>query len=256
VPALPAAPFEREAERWPQLEWYDQATGKPLEVITAEARDQPERFAHALTSGAVVIDTLTNVLGRYTRRPEHKSRAPDGGVAASTTTGLLQRRPIHASPATTLLTGKEGTKLIERLTGEVTDKGEYRNDYGSRGDPWDQLILPVLKDMGAANLIAHGIPSATAYRALSEPRRPRPATRSRLQAAAATFATERLTERDLATPSGDLETLATHQTERERRGETTRRCLWCGQPMPRGARADARYHTDAWRQAAGRARGR
>ena len=251
---LPAAPYERKPERWPELQWYDRGTGRPLKVITAQARDQPERFAHALNTGAVVINTLANVLGRYTRRPEHKSLTPDGGAAASTTAGRLQRRPITASPATTLLTGKEGNKLIERLTGEVTDKGEYRNDYGTRGDPWEQLVLPMLNDMGAAMLIADGIPSATVYRLLSEPRQPRTATRDRLQAAAATFATEQLGNWGVRAPSGDFQALAAYQTERERRGESARRCLWCGQPMPPGARADARYHSDACRQAARRAR--
>jgi hypothetical protein len=253
-PRLPTAPYERKPERWPKLQWYDRTTGQPLDVITAQARDQPERFAHALTSGAVVIDTLANVLGRYTRRPEHKSRAPDGQPAGSDTRGQLLRRHVSAGPTATLLTGKEGNKLIERLTGEVTDPATYRNDYGTRGDPWDELILPVLKYMGAASLIAYGIPSATAYRLLSQPRRPRSATRHQMQAIAVSFAREQLTEWDLAPSSGDLKTLATYQTDRERRRETTRRCLWCGQPMPPGARADARYHSNACRQAARRAR--
>ena len=253
-PGLPAAPYESRPERWPELQWYDRATSKPITVLTAKAREQPERFGHALTSGAVVIDTLANVLGRYTRRPEHKSLAPDGAAAGATTSGLLLRRPVPSGPATTLLTGKEGNKLTERLTGEVTASSEYRNDYGTRGDPWKELILPVLTDIGAASLIAHRIPSATAYRVLSEPRRPRRATRDRLQAAAVAFATERLSEWELAVPSHAPEVLAAYLSERERRGENARRCVWCGEPMPPGTRADALYHNNACRQAARRAR--
>jgi hypothetical protein len=108
--------------------------------------------------------------------------------------------------------------------------------------------------MGAARLIADEIPSATAYRALSEPRQPRAANRNRLEAAAATFARERLTEWDLATPSANLQAIAAYLGECDQRGESTRRCLWCGEPMPPGARADARYDSDACRQAARRAR--
>ncbi len=253
-PGLPAAPYERKPEHWAKLQWYDRATGSPLNIITAQARDEPESFAHALTSGAVIVDTLANVLGRYTRRPERKSLAPDGGAAGSTTSGLLLRRPITSTPATTLLTGKEGNKLIERLTGEVTDRGEYRNDYGMRGDPWQEVILPVLIDMGATRIVAHGIPTATAYRALSEPRRPRRANRERLQATAVAFASERLSEWELAVPAHPPEVLTAYLVERERRGESTRRCVWCGEPMPPGMRADARYHNDACRQAAQRAR--
>jgi hypothetical protein len=253
-PGLPTAPYERDPECWPELPWYDRATGKPLNVTTAQARDDPERFAHALTSGVVVIDTLVNILGRYTRRPEHKSLAPDGRAASATTSGLLLRRPVRAGPATTLLTGKEGNKIIERLTGQITAPGEYRNDHGTRSDPWKELILLALTDMGAARLIAHGVSSATAYRTLNEPRRPRSATRNRLQAAAVAFANERLAEWELAAPSSPLEVLATYLAERERRGENTRRCAWCGEPMPPGARADSQYHNDACRQAARRAR--
>jgi hypothetical protein len=253
-PRLPAAPYEPKPERWPQLQWYDRRTGKPLDVITTQARAQPERFAHALTTGAVVIDTLANILGRYTRRPEHKSLAPDGAAAASTTTGLLQRRPITASPATTLLTGKEGNKLIERLTGEITDKGQYRNDYGPRGDPWQQLVQPTVKDMGAARLIAHGIPGASAYRILTDPGHPRATNRARIQATAATFARERLTEWRLPAPADDLQALAVYQRERDDHESTTRRCIWCGEPLPPGTRTDARYHSNACRQAARRAR--
>jgi hypothetical protein len=81
-----------------------------------------------------VIDTLANVLGRYTHRPEHKSQDPDGQPADSHSNGLLRRRPIGSGPATTLLTGKEGNKLAERLTGEATKTSDYRNDFGTRTD--------------------------------------------------------------------------------------------------------------------------
>lgn len=48
---------------------------------------------------------------------------------------------------------------------EVTDPAAYRNDYGARISPWEGLILPVLKDIGAARIVAHGIalPPPTAH---------------------------------------------------------------------------------------------
>jgi hypothetical protein len=108
--------------------------------------------------------------------------------------------------------------------------------------------------MGAASLIALGIPSTTAYRVLSEPRRPRPATRNRLQTVAAAFARECLAARSLTLPRAHLQAIAAYVGEREHRGKCRRRCLWRGQPMPPSARADARYLSDACRQAARRAR--
>ncbi|MGH2965985.1 MAG: hypothetical protein ACRDMH_11470 [Solirubrobacterales bacterium] len=251
--ALPAAPYEQDPEEWSDLAWYDRQRGRPIGVITADQRREPERFANALLGGAVVIDTLANVLGRYTRRPEHKSLAPDRQAAGGATRGLLLRRPVASSPADTLLTGKEGNKIIERLTGVVTDTSKYRSDYGTRADPWTTLIHPTLKDMGAREIIEHGIASSTAYDALSG-KVPRGANRSRLEAAAASHSVAKLTDWGLEAPGQPLAILVTYLHERDRRGENVRRCEWCGGPMAPGARADARYCSDACRQRARRAR--
>src|SRR4051812_46428730 len=51
------------------------------------------------------------------------------------------------------MTGKEGNRLIERLTGEVTEPEEDRTDFGARGDRWSALALPVLRDIGAPQLM-------------------------------------------------------------------------------------------------------
>lgn len=102
------------------LPWFDRATGDPVTVITGDARHQPD-FVEVLASGAVAVDTLGDILARDTRRPEHKSLTPDAQSADRDTVGLLQRRPITSRPATTLLTGKEGNKLIERPSGESSD---------------------------------------------------------------------------------------------------------------------------------------
>ena len=66
--------------------------------------------------------------------------------------GLLQRRPISSSPAETELTGKEGNKLVERASGEVTDPADYRNTYGTRGDTW-QLVLDILREIGVPTIV-------------------------------------------------------------------------------------------------------
>ena len=50
------------------------------------------------------------------------------------------------------LTGKEGNKIIERLTGEVTSVEEYRTDYGERADRWSLLVVPALRELGAARV--------------------------------------------------------------------------------------------------------
>jgi hypothetical protein len=39
---------------------------------------------------------------------------------------------VLSAPVLTDLIGKEGSRVLERLTGEITDVGDYRNDYGQR----------------------------------------------------------------------------------------------------------------------------
>jgi hypothetical protein len=255
-PAQPAATYTRHPDRWPSLPWYDRTTGTPTHLMTlAAAKREPERLAQSITDGAIVIDTLATVLGRYTRRPEHKSLATHGTPASHNTTGLLQRRPVTATPATTLLTGKEGNKLTERLTGETTDVAEYRNDYGTRADQWFELVLPTLKDAGAAALIAHGIPRSTAFATLGEPTRPREHY-DRYVEAAYDHAAAALDRWGIPGYRDPLARLAQYLRQRDSRRENVRRCEWCGKPIPAGARADARYHSGSCRQSASRARRR
>jgi hypothetical protein len=197
--------------------------------------------------GAVVIDTLADILGRYTRRPEDKSHDPHGQPGTGQTHGELQRRPVVAHPASTLLTGKESNKLAERLTGEITNIGDYRNDHGTRTDLW-QLVVAVLQDVGSGPLIAAGIPRATAYTVLQGSR-----TRKHQQTCldvACQHAAAALTERGIDPPAATPLLLAAYLAQRD---IGARRCQWCGKPLRPNARADARYDTDNCRRAAHRA---
>jgi hypothetical protein len=74
--------------------------------------------------------------------------------------------PTHPRHATqTRLVGKESNKLLQRLTHEATDPGEYHLDLGSRENPWHTLVLPILRELGAQRLIAAtGAPAARSMR--------------------------------------------------------------------------------------------
>jgi hypothetical protein len=111
----PAAPYEPNPNRWPALAWYDRATGGRIRVATIE------EVADRLAYGAVPVQTIGEVVRRYRLRPEHKSLAPDGNPATRNAIGLLMRRPVESTLDLQGLTGKEGNKLLERLSGEVTD---------------------------------------------------------------------------------------------------------------------------------------
>ena len=248
--AKPTTTYESKPERWGQLEWYDRATAKPLTITTVQARSDPDAFAATVQGGAVVIDTLAQALGRYARRPEHKSLAPDGQPATGETQGLLERRPITGHPVSTVLTGKEGNKITERLTGEIAGVADYRNDYGTRTDIWS-LVAQVLPHVGAPAIIDRGIPRSTAFSALKGARpREREAT---YLAIVCDHATPSLEGWGLDAPTEPLAQLTAYLRERDKLGGGVRRCGWCGKPLEPNARSDARYHSAACRKAAQRA---
>ena len=192
--ALPTAPYERSAASWPHLTWYDRRDGRPIRVTTAQQRSDPDAFADALRRDDSIIQTLAQILGRYTRRPEHKSLAPDGTSADAETEGLLARRPIRSGPALTELTGKEGNKLTERLTGQTTDPADFRNYYGNRTDPWAELYLPILNELGAARIVGQTELSSSAVYDVLNGTEPRLANRHRYEALALDLARKRLIE--------------------------------------------------------------
>ncbi len=98
---LPAATYQQDPAAWTDLDWHDRRRGKPVRILTPAGRLDPEHFADAASGGAVVVETMGRVLGRYIRRPEHKSLAPDGSPAGPDTVGLLRRRPVHGHPDST-----------------------------------------------------------------------------------------------------------------------------------------------------------
>ena len=50
--------------------------------------------------------------------------------------------------------GAQLPQLVQALTGEIDDPEEYRVEYGPRGDRWSALVLSVLKELGANDLMA------------------------------------------------------------------------------------------------------
>lgn len=157
VDGHPAAPFDSKPSNWATLPWYDRHTGHRVSVAAADQLgDDPTELADALVAGVLPLRTIGDIVRTYPDRPEHKSQAPDGRPASSKTAGLLQRRPIRSAPVLTALIGKEGNRLLERQTGEVTDPGDYRTNYSDPGlDRWKLLVLPVLQEIRDALGAAH-----------------------------------------------------------------------------------------------------
>jgi hypothetical protein len=101
----------------------------------------------------------------------------------------LKRRPVWSPPVETELIGKEGNKLEERLTGEVLDQAEYQTSYGRRGDYWAELVVPVLREIGAKRLAGEtGFKIRSIYDVLNRSVRPHPQRRVLYETCAVTYA--------------------------------------------------------------------
>jgi hypothetical protein len=233
----PAAPYERDPSQWPALGWYDRATGQPIKVA-ATARLRGEA-ADLLASGTVPVQTIGEVIHRYRLRPEYKSLAPTGEPTHRDTVGALTRRPVESTPALQTLSGKEGNKLLERLTGEVTDPADYRNDYGRRDDEW-QLVLAGIDRVGSASVARRaGVHRRTIER-LRGGATPRPSTRFKVTRAVA----DEIVGRSADVSRSSLASIA----ERVATGPRICEC-GCGRPLPHRRR---RWYEDACRQRARR----
>jgi hypothetical protein len=197
---LPAAPYEPDPSRWPQLAWYDRRSGNPVTVTTIDTSD-PETRADALARGATPISTLTDVLAQYRRRAEHKSTAPNGLPAGRETHGLMLRRSVTSSSAETELIGKEGNRLEERQTGQLTNAAGYRNTHGRRGNTWP-MIIAILQEVGAPETARRTDFSRRAVYEVLKGSQPRAEHARAYEAIAHRFASERLRRWGLQPPTG------------------------------------------------------
>lgn len=249
----PAAVYERDPRRWEHLQWYDRHSDRPIPVCTFGPATSGAAIRRALERGAVPIRTLGDVLRGYELRPEHKSLAPDGSPTTGRTRGLLRRRPLSSTPALTHLAGKEGNKLLERITGVVREAAEYRSDYGTREEQWP-LVVAMLERMGRGEAAQRsGFDPATVWRAAQRPSGPaRAATRSKLIGVATEYAREELQKLAIVSASDSATVLA--QLLRSTAHRAPRLCeCGCGREL---APRQRRWATDACRQRALRTRAR
>jgi hypothetical protein len=164
---LPAAPYEENPDFWLTLPWTDRGSGEPVRIVTPAMLKETGTSGLGYGGGATVIDTIGRVLGRYLRRSEHKSLAPDGTPAGPDTVGLLRRRPIAGRPTRTRLIGKEGNQLLERASGQLANGAGVTNEYGWRSDPWEETLAK-LKEIGAARLVERtGFSRSAVYQVLA-----------------------------------------------------------------------------------------
>ena len=118
--------------------WVEVPSGTPARVATtgrSPGRDD---------SGVVEIAPFGEELVRLVLHPESKMLGQNGETCRAGTKGLLTPRPVRV--AAVHLVGKEGNRLEEVATGEVTDPDEVLIDYGN--DAWDRTIVPAARLIG------------------------------------------------------------------------------------------------------------
>ena len=160
--------------------------GDPVRLI-APAGSHPEsaRWVEVPTGLAVADDEITiatygDELVRLVLHPESKMLGPDGLPCRYTTRGLLTPRPVLVRAVH--LVGKEGNRIDEVATGEVTDPDEVLIDYGS--DEWEAVILPILRGATVTEVARRaGMDRAglSDYLRVTSPRRPPKKTQGRLR---------------------------------------------------------------------------
>ena len=129
--------------------------------------------------GPVVrVKSYRDVLEEYLTHPEAKSAGLDGTACHRATSGLLQRRPIHA--AYFYYIGKESNLFEEVEHGLVHDLAEVQARYDDpHNDHW-RIVLTVLKMMRRAEVArAASISERHAQRLRNGKQRPSGAVRPR-----------------------------------------------------------------------------
>jgi hypothetical protein len=122
--------------------WVEVPSGAPITMVT------PDQRRRGANQRAVEIASYGEELVRLVLHPESKMLGPDKWPSKAGTKGLLVPRPLLVTAVH--LVGKEGNRLEEVATGEVTDPDEVLIDYGD--DTWDKLVLPVGRIMGIRRL--------------------------------------------------------------------------------------------------------
>ncbi len=127
------APYERDARKWPNQNWYDTASGTACRVATRETTSR--RIARVKSVADIVTD--------YAAHPESKSADVDGFQAGPETVGLLRRRRVE--PVYLFRLGKETNRIEEVEQGQVRTWEEVQEVYEHpRRTAWEEAYLPLL----------------------------------------------------------------------------------------------------------------
>jgi hypothetical protein len=120
------APYESDPERWTDLDWIDQYSGKPYRITTD---------CHYGGPGIARVKTYGDVFEEYEWHPESKNADANGDPAHKQTVGLLQRRHVHV--AQVIYIRRESNQLEAVEAGVAHDaSGVYTEYVDPRREAW------------------------------------------------------------------------------------------------------------------------
>ena len=148
------APYELNSDRWAEMDWIDQYTGKLYRI-------QTEGF-HG-SRGVARVKTYGDVLRDYEFHPGSKSADAKGKPSGRQTIGLLQRR--HVRVGQIIYIGKESNRLEEIESGTVHSAQSVYTEYPDpRREEWETKILPALRKLPVKVLVRFTNKSASMVR--------------------------------------------------------------------------------------------
>ncbi len=191
------APFEQDPAKWLSLPWTDRSSGARYPIATGERGD---------SEGVARVKTYRDVLREFRGHPEAKSAGPDGRPCGRGTVGLLRRRRVQTVPELLAYVGKESNRLEEVEAGLGHDPDEVYTQYtDAQRDPWQSLVLPVLKHIPAKRLVEEtGLAMSTVKAARNGHTVPRDRNRETLAQTATKYAREQLRKLGVEPPPDDL----------------------------------------------------
>lgn len=137
------APFERDARKWVNQDWFDTASRTVCRVTS-----------RATTSRRVArVKSVADIVADYAAHTEAKSAGPTGEPTGPATAGLVQRR--HVEPVYLFRIGKESNRLEEVEQGQVRTLEEVQEIFEHPvRTAWDEICLPLLATIPARQLEA------------------------------------------------------------------------------------------------------
>jgi hypothetical protein len=137
------APFERDARKWLNQDWFDTASGTVCRIASRATTSQ--RVAR--------VKSMADIVADYAAHPEAKSAGPTGEPTGPATAGLLRRR--HVEPVYLYRIGKESNRLEELEQGQVRTLEEVQEIFEHpRRTTWEAVYRPVLSRIPARQLEA------------------------------------------------------------------------------------------------------